>query len=137
MVETTKIAANYLDQSLWLANQTQGVVAVRSYLLHSSLASNGFVVPFTSLSSEHIVQTKCWSQNQPFCWVEPTCFNFHSSKFNFQGSHAEQHSWSCWNLWSLGFYLGKGRGGIRGLILDEALLGAPSTNLGSLRPTLH
>jgi hypothetical protein len=47
------LIANHLDQVLWLANQKQGA-AVRSYLLHSSLADlagvRGFAVPFTSLS---------------------------------------------------------------------------------------
>jgi hypothetical protein len=71
---------NHREQSRWLANQKQGV-AVRSYLLHFSLAS---------------VQLCCASykpqQNRAKkCWAKLACFDI---QFLFAGSHTE-HPWSC------------------------------------------
>jgi len=68
------LIANHLDQSLWLANQKQGA-AIKSYVLHFSLAGVGFAIPF--YQPQQTVQK---------CLVSLTgMFDFSSSNFNLQG----------------------------------------------------
>ncbi len=102
--------ANHLDQSLCLTNQKQGT-AVKSYLLHSSLAGvqlccafyglsklrghtqerNHFPTPFTSLS-----KLRSYAGEKPFSGAKPAYFSFASFDFDFkvQGVHTE-HRWGC------------------------------------------
>jgi hypothetical protein len=57
------LIANHLDQSLWLANQKQGA-AVRSYLLHCSLAGVRLCCAF--YQPQQTVQ-KCWAKTIMTC----------------------------------------------------------------------
>jgi hypothetical protein len=70
------LIANHLDQSLWLANQKHWA-AVRSYLLHSSLA--GVMLCWSSCQPQHTSSLAgvmlCWSSCQPQhtvqnCWAK-------------------------------------------------------------------
>jgi hypothetical protein len=72
------LIANHLDQSLWLANQKQGVV-VRSNLLHSSLAGAHLCCAFSN--PQHYQM--CWPK--PFFWDKLACFDISSSNFTVQG----------------------------------------------------
>jgi hypothetical protein len=91
-----------------LANQKQGT-AVKSYLLHSSLAGvqlccafyglsklrghiqeqNHFPAPFTSLS-----KLRSCAGEKLFSGAKPACFSFASFDFKVQGPHTE-HRWGC------------------------------------------
>ncbi len=64
------LIANNLDQSLYLANQTQGA-AVRSHLSHSSLAGGEFCCAcVTSLS-----KLTTYARAKPFTWPKQACFD--------------------------------------------------------------
>jgi hypothetical protein len=73
------LIANYMDQSLWLANQKQGA-AVRSYLSHSSLA--GVRLGCAFYQPQQIVQN-AWPK--PFWWAKLAYFDFSSSRFIVHG----------------------------------------------------
>jgi hypothetical protein len=73
------LIANHLDQSLWLANPKQGA-AVRSYLLHSSLAGVQLCCAFYQpQQTKHICRGKTIFQSQHQQML------LSSSNFNVQG----------------------------------------------------
>jgi hypothetical protein len=76
---------NHLDQSLYLPNQKQGA-PVRSYLLHSSVASAQLCWAFYQpLQTEHICKLSTYAGAKPFSWVKRVCFQFSSFDLNVEG----------------------------------------------------
>jgi hypothetical protein len=80
------LIVNHLDQSLWWANQKHWAVVI-SYLLHSFLQVYNVTPHFTS----HCKLWNCTEQ-KPFSWAKPACFEFVSSNFIVQG-HILSAAW--------------------------------------------
>jgi hypothetical protein len=77
------LIANHMDQSLWLGNENQGA-AVRSYLLHSSLAGAQLCCDFYQPQ-----------QSEQICRRKIIQDDFSSSSFNVQGGHILSIRWGC------------------------------------------